>query len=86
MEVRVEIPEGYWLEGLAQVRPELTWRAYLRTQVKPRSGQIGTFLGAVGRTPQEAINKAQEAIEESRAKFVVARPERDYLSVDDLDL
>ena len=94
MEVRFVVPDGYWLEGLAQIRPELTWRAYLRTQEPPRSHRLGTFCGAVGRTPQEAIDKAQKAIEADLAKQAELakrvgtspRPRDTYLSVDDLDL
>lgn len=93
MEVKFEIPPGYWLEGLTQVRPELTWRAYLRTKVKPKSSELGTFRGAVGRTPQEAIVLAQAEIEtslrmqEEQAKLIKAsKKEELFLSVDDLDL
>lgn len=88
----ITIPAGYWLEGLSQVRPELTWRAYLRTHTKPRTPDLGTFRGAVGRTPQEAIDLAQAGIEESLKKqaeqLVLSKntkPRETFLTVDDLD-
>jgi len=92
MRITIEIPPGYWLEGLSQVRPEGTWRAYLRTQTKPKTPDLGTFRGAVGRTPQEAIVLAQAEIETSlriQAEQVELskknKPRETYLTVDDLD-
>lgn len=87
MEVSIVVPSGYWLEGLSIIRPEEFWRCALRVQVPPRTSELGQFFAAVGRTPQEAVDKAVEELErQKRRDSAVPRvaPQR-TLTVDDLD-
>jgi hypothetical protein len=83
MDFRFQVADGYILEGLGEVRPEGFWRVYLRERVK--SPEVGLFLGAVGRTPQEAIDKVQAAIVKSKQAIAFSQPMKATLSVDDLD-
>jgi len=86
MEFHFEVPNGFVLEGLSEVRPEGFWQAYLRRRAK--LPKVGTFQGAVGRTPQQAVNKAQAEIERLESSLIYISPVRApaMLTVDDLDL
>lgn len=87
MEITIVIPEGYYLEGLSMVRPEEFWRCALRTKPRHKS-DVGLFYAPVGRTPQEAVDKAVEELERQKTRDlseVKTKPTKTTLTVDDLD-